>query len=176
MLLGEPRPPPGQARSLLPTRVAIGLLAHPDGRQRCRAEARNRPGLMRASREELPCHRHDGIEPRHLADTSTRTATPTGSWRSAPTLAYDIEDIRMRVRSVAGERHVRGSTCAAWLAQAGQSGSRCQVSRSMRGLATTESRSRRADRVLALAAARRGDLTGRGHEDGKKWTRVIASV
>ena len=43
------------------------------------------------------------------------------------------------------------------------------------GLATTESRSRRADRVLVLAAAaRRGDLTGRGHEDGKseqKWLR-----
>ena len=101
-----------------------------------------------------------GIEPPHLADRSTRTATPTGGWRNASTLAYDIEDIRMRVRSVAGERRAgQYRRPPGWRKQAkAVLGARFAVR--CAGLATTERRSRRADRVLRAGrsgASRRSD-------------------
>jgi hypothetical protein len=176
MLLGEPRPAPGQARSLLPE---LPLVACAPGRAPAvSGRGTKPPGLVRASPGRValsppvmalspatwPTHRR-GRPHRRAAGAAHRP------WRM-------ISKVSGCVYAVSRENGTCGAVPAppGWRKRAkAVLGARFPVR--CAGLATTESRSRRAVRGPALAAAaRRGDLTGRVHEDGKKWTRVVASV
>ena len=56
MLLGEPRPPPGQARSL-PPELPLGCLRTRTDASGVGLRHETAPAWCERAREELPCHR-----------------------------------------------------------------------------------------------------------------------